>query len=156
MMKLNKIPAIHKKRKVVGRGGKLGGTSGKGNKGQKARTGGMTKTGFEGGQMPLYRRLPKRGFNNARFETSYEIINLSQLEHLFDQGTEITKDLMVEKRLVKKPKAKKGHQGFLVKVLGNGTLTKSLIVYADAFSEAAKNALEAHGGKANIVVQPTK
>lgn len=155
MMKLNTIPAVHKKRKRVGRGGKLGGTAGKGNKGQKARTGGMTKTGFEGGQMPLYRRLPKHGFNNARFETSYSIVNLKQLELAFDQGVEITKDLMLEKKLVKRAKTKKGHNGFLVKVLGDGTLTKSLIVYADAFSEAAKNTLEAHGGKAHIV-QPTK
>ncbi len=128
-------------RKRVGRGigSGLGGYSGKGGKGQTQRSGGGIRRGFEGGQTPLHRRLPKFGFTNAAFATEYSIINLSQLEKMSGVVTPET---------LKK-------DGFIqngpVKVLGNGTLKKALTVKAQKFSETAKKAIEAAGGKVEVI-----
>ena len=118
-----------------------GKTAGKGHKGQKARSG-APRTGFEGGQMPLYRRLPKRGFTN-RNTLDIEAINISALER-FDNDTEVTVETLIEAGVIRNPK-----DG--VKILGNGELTKKLTVKANAFSESAKANIEALGGKAEVI-----
>ena len=132
-------------RKRVGRGAGsgLGKTSGKGHKGQNARTGGGVRLGFEGSQLPLFRRLSKRGFNNYNFRTNYATINVSDLEG-FEDGTEVTVELLLDTGLVKKEL-----DG--VKVLGSGELTKKLVVKANAFSETAKAKIEKNGGKAEVI-----
>lgn len=132
-------------RKRVGRGAGsgLGKTSGKGHKGQNARTGGGVRLGFEGGQLPLFRRLSKRGFNNYNFRTNYATINVSDLEG-FEDGTEVTVELLLDTGLIKKEL-----DG--VKVLGSGELTKKLFVKANAFSETAKAKIEKNGGKAEVI-----
>lgn len=142
MFQLNDRVALVKPKKRVGRGGSRGGTSGKGNKGQKARAGGQRKLRacFEGGQMPLYRRLPKRGFNNFNFKTSYAIINLKQLEDVFENGTEVTKELLVEKGLVKNTKV-------MIKLLAAGDISKKLSITVDASSGAAIEKVQACGGQ---------
>lgn len=140
MLALNKLVATHKARKRIGRGGSRGGTSGRGHKGQKARTSGTVHPLYEGGQLPLFRRLPKRGFNNARFAVTYEIVKLGKLHELFAAGTEVTKELMFEKGLVR---SKSG----LVKVLTSGELTKKLRIQADAWSKTAHEAVTKHGGE---------
>lgn len=129
-------------RKRVGRGdgSGLGGTSGKGHKGQKARTGGRVRRGFEGGQSPLVRRLPKFGFTNAEFKTNYEIINLSELAAY---GKDISPDVLVESGRI--------HAKALLKVLGNGKLDKPVNVKAHKFSESAKAAIEKAGGKVEVI-----
>jgi large subunit ribosomal protein L15 len=119
-----------------------GKTSGKGHKGQKARSGGSIRLGFEGGQMPLIRRLPKRGFNNAAFKTSYALVNLGDLEQ-FEAGAQVTEQLLREKGLVN------GRFDGL-KILGRGELTKKLTVEADKFSEAARQGIEKAGGSVVI------
>jgi large subunit ribosomal protein L15 len=119
-----------------------GKTSGKGHKGQKARSGGSIRLGFEGGQMPLIRRLPKRGFNNAAFKTSYALVNLADLEQFAD-GLQVTEALLREKGLVN------GRFDGL-KILGRGELTKKLTVEADKFSESARQAIEKAGGSAVV------
>jgi large subunit ribosomal protein L15 len=119
-----------------------GKTSGKGHKGQKARSGGSIRLGFEGGQMPLIRRLPKRGFNNAAFKTSYALVNLGDLEQ-FDEGVHVTEQLLRDKGLVN------GKFDGL-KILGRGELTKKLTVEADKFSETARLGIEKAGGTAVI------
>jgi large subunit ribosomal protein L15 len=141
MFKLNELTSLTKKRKRVGRGGKRGGTSGKGHKGQKARSGGKIDVGFEGGQMPLYRRLPKRGFTNVPFQEIVKVINVGDLANLADQ--EITKELLMKKGLIKVHKGRPFH----LKVLGDGVLDRSLIVIADSFSVSAQKAIEQAGGK---------
>lgn len=118
-----------------------GKTAGKGHKGQKARSG-APRVGFEGGQMPLYRRIPKRGFTN-RNSLEIESINVSVLER-FDDDTEVTVAALIEAGIVKNPK-----DG--VKILGNGELTKKLTVKVNAFSESAKAKIEAVGGKAEVI-----
>ena len=128
-------------RRGRGHGSGNGKTAGKGHKGQKARSG-ATRPGFEGGQMPLYRRLPKRGFTN-RNTLDIEAINVSALER-FDNDTEVTIDTLIETGIIKN--AKDG-----VKILGNGELTKKLTVKANAFSEGAKAKIEAVGGKAEVI-----
>ena len=147
-MKLNSIYAPYgatKTRKRVGRGigSGLGKTSGKGHKGQNARSGGGVRPGFEGGQLPLYRRVPKRGFSNALFKTRYATINLSDLNK-FEDGAVITPELLKEMGLVKK-------QLDGIKVLGNGTLEKKVIVKAHKFSEVAQKQIEKLGGKAEVI-----
>lgn len=146
MFQLNDRVAIVKPRKRVGRGGSRGGTSGKGNKGQKARTGGQGKLRpcFEGGQMPLYRRLPKRGFNNFNFKKEYEIINLKQLENAFDANTVITKELLVEKGLIKNSRV-------MIKLLASGDITKKLSITVDASSLSAIEKVQACGGKVEVI-----
>lgn len=145
-MKLNELsPAAGSKKesKRVGRGAASGQgkTAGKGHKGQKARSGGTIRPGFEGGQMPLSRRLPKRGFNNI-FATKYAIINLSDLNK-FNDGDTVDEAALVEKKIVKNTM-----DG--VKVLGNGEVTKKLTVTLAAFSASAKQKIEAAGGKAEV------
>ena len=131
------------KRLGRGIGSGLGKTSGKGHKGQWARSGGGVRPGFEGGTMPLTRRLPKRGFYNM-FAKTYVVINLSVLEQ-FDNGATVTPELLLDMGLVNN----KGNVG--VKVLADGQLTKSLSVYAHKFSAAAKQAIENAGGKAEVI-----
>ena len=133
-----------KKRLGRGIGSGLGKTSGKGHKGQWARSGGGVRPGFEGGQMPLIRRIPKRGFNNY-FRKEYSVINISVLEN-FDAGTTVTLSLLIEKGLIKLVK-----NGVGLKVLGNGTLSKALTVKANAFSASAKEAIEKAGGTAEQI-----
>lgn len=134
-----------KTRKRVGRGvgSGLGKTSGRGEKGQKARSGYSHKPGFEGGQLPLYRRLPKRGFSNAMFKTKYAVINLSDLNK-FENDAVITPELLKEMGLIK-------NQLDGIKVLGNGTLEKKLVVKAHKFSDVAKEQIEKLGGKAEVI-----
>ncbi len=133
-----------KKRLGRGIGSGLGKTSGKGHKGQWARSGGGVRVGFEGGQMPLIRRIPKRGFNN-HFKKVYTIVNLGTLNE-FENGSVVDVDILLEKGLAKDIKGSIG-----LKVLGNGELTKSLTVKAAKFSETAKEAIEKAGGTAEIV-----
>jgi large subunit ribosomal protein L15 len=119
-----------------------GKTSGKGHKGQKARSGGSIRLGFEGGQMPLIRRLPKRGFNNASFKVSYAIVNLGELNS-FESGTRVDEEALRKLGLIR------GRFAGL-KVLARGELTKSLTVEADKFSEAARQRIEQAGGSAIV------
>ena len=133
-----------KKRLGRGIGSGLGKTSGKGHKGQWARSGGGVRPGFEGGQMPLTRRLPKRGFNN-HFRKVYSVVNLGALNG-FEAGTVVDKDLLLEKGLIKEIKNDAG-----LKVLGNGELTVALTIKASKFSETAKAAIEKAGGTAELV-----
>jgi large subunit ribosomal protein L15 len=146
MLRLSNLQSICKKRKRVGRGGDCGGTSGRGHKGQKARTGssGEIKPCFEGGQMPLSRRLPKRGFNNP-FKQEVKGINLSTLENFFSADERVDESSLRQKGIIK------GKRKFLVKILGKGELTKKLNVCADAFSKSAIEAIEKNGGKAELV-----
>ena len=134
-----------KTRKRVGRGpgSGLGKTSGRGENGQKSRSGYSHKPGFEGGQLPLYRRLPKRGFTNARFKTEYAVINLSDLNR-FENDSVITPELLKEMGLLK-------NQLDGVKVLGHGTLEKKLVVKAHKFSEKARQEIEKLGGKVEVI-----
>ena len=134
-----------KVRKRVGRGvgSGTGKTSGKGEKGQNARSGGGVRPGFEGGQLPLFRRLPKRGFSNAKFKTTYAVINLSDLNR-FDNDAVVTPEILKEMGLVK-------NQLDGIKVLGNGTLEKKLVVKAHKFSSVAKEQIEKLGGKAEVI-----
>lgn len=131
------------KRLGRGIGSGLGKTSGKGHKGQWARSGGGVRPGFEGGQTPLARRLPKRGFNN-KFAVNYDIVNVDAL-NVFEEGTIVTPELLAEMRVLK------GKNNGGVKVLGNGHLTKKLTVKADKFSASAKAAIEAAGGVAEEI-----
>ena len=130
------------KRKGRGHATGNGKTAGRGHKGQKARSGGGTRIGFEGGQMPLARRIPKRGFNNI-FAKPLEAINVSALEK-FENGAVIDAEALLAAGVLSKCQ-------YGVKILGNGELTKSLTVKANAFSESAKAKIEAAGGKAEVV-----
>ena len=145
MFELNNLSPLTKSRKRVGRGGSRGGTSGRGHKGQNARSGGGVRAGFEGGQMPLSRRLPKRGFNNKRFAVVITVINLADLERHFEDGTTVDRAALVAKRLVKKASR------IQVKVLGKGTLSKKLMVTANQFSASAQEAITKAGGVASLV-----
>lgn len=152
-MKLHELapnPGARKERKRLGRGlgSGLGKTSGKGHKGQNARAGGGVRPGFEGGQMPLMRRLPKRGFSNEPFKVTYEVVNLEALE-IFEAGTVVTPELLEESRVCKN--AVKG-----VKVLGTGEITKALTVRAHKVSASAKEKIEAAGGKVEIIGEATE
>ncbi len=131
--------------KRLGRGSSsgTGKTSGKGHKGQNARSGGKVRVGFEGGQLPLYRRLPKRGFSNALFKTEYAVINVSDL-NMFEDGTVVTPELLNEMGIIK-------NQLSGVKILGNGSLEKKLTVRAHKFSKSAIEKIEAVGGKAEVM-----
>ena len=129
-------------RKGRGNGSGNGKTAGRGQKGQWARSGGGVRVGFEGGQMPLARRIPKRGFNNI-FAKPLEAINVSALEK-FEDGAEVTVNDLLEKGILSKCE-------YGVKILGNGSLTKKLTVKANAFSESAKAKIEEAGGKAEVV-----
>lgn len=133
-----------------GQGSGKGGTATKGTKGAKARTGYNEKRGFEGGQMPLHRRLPKFGFVNP-FRVEYNVFNLDMLEkYSNDFGTnEITPELFIEKKIISRNSP-------LVKILGNGEITKKLKITAHKFSESAKGAIEAAGGEAVVIVKNEK
>jgi large subunit ribosomal protein L15 len=135
------IPRRKRKRVGRGAGSGIGKTCGRGTKGQGSRSGAGIKPGFEGGQMPLYRRLPKRGFNNSKFRTVYAIVNVGQLEGAFDDGATVDADAIRDARLVN---AKSGP----IKILGSGDLTKKFTVQADRFSGSAKRKIEAVGGQA--------
>ena len=130
------------KRKGRGIGSGQGKTAGRGSKGQNSRSGGGVRLGFEGGQMPLYRRIPKRGFTNI-WRKEPEIVNVGDLNG-FEDGAEVTADLLAEKGLVKKP-------GAGLKVLGDGKLEKRLVVKANKFSKTAVEAIEGAGGKAEVI-----
>ena len=130
------------KRLGRGVGSGLGKTSGKGHKGAKARSGGGKRPGFEGGQMPLYRRVPKKGFTNI-FGTDYETINVEALE-VFENDTVVTEELLIEAGIIHNSK-----DG--LKVLGNGDLTKKLTVKAAKFTASAKEKIEAVGGSAEVI-----
>lgn len=135
----NKLP----KRKGRGHATGNGKTAGRGHKGQNARAGGGVRPGFEGGQMPLYRRLPKRGFNNTRFATVYAEINIQNLEQ-FEDGQVIGVNELQSVGLVKKL-----HDGLVV--LGEGELTKKLTIRASKFTKTAKEKIEKAGGKAEVI-----
>ncbi|MCI6823996.1 MAG: 50S ribosomal protein L15 [Ruminococcus bromii] len=147
-MKLHELSPVEgskKNSKRIGRGhgSGWGKTSGKGHKGQKARSGGSIRPGFEGGQMPLQRRVPKRGFNNI-FAKNVVAINLSTLNRKFNDGDTVDVQALVNAGVVK--------NGFdAVKVLGNGKIEKKLTVKLSAFSESAKVAIEAAGGKTEVI-----
>ena len=148
-MKLNQMsPALNsttdKRRVGRGIGSGLGKTSGKGHKGQNARSGGGVRPGFEGGQMPLIRRLPKRGFNNKQFAAEYTIINVSDL-NMFEDKTVVTAELLQEKNIIKKLAP------YGLKVLGNGNLEKALTVKANKFTESAIQKISKAGGKAEVL-----
>ena len=147
-MKLNElqknIGATQSKKRVGrGPGSGLGKTSGRGQKGQKARSGGSINPVFEGGQLPLYRRIPKRGFSNAKFKTVYATINVEKL-NIFENGTVVTPALLKDTGLVKKQ-----YDG--VKVLGNGELTKKLTIQANKFSASALEKIQKAGSKAEVI-----
>jgi len=143
MLALHSIVRLVKPRKRVGRGGSRGGTSGRGGKGQTARSGGSIRPGFEGGQMPLHRRLPKRGFTNKPFQKEVTIVNICDLERVFENDAFVDKDACVAKALIKN----KSSSYTIIKILGNGELSKKITVVADAFSQSAKEAIEKVGGK---------
>jgi large subunit ribosomal protein L15 len=133
-------------RKRVGRGPGSGNgkTAGRGNKGAQSRSGYSYKRGFEGGQMPLHRRVPKRGFNNKDFRTEYEVVNLDQLEARFDAGATITPESLRTSGLVNARHAR-------IKVLARGEVTKALTVQAHKFSGPAAEKLAAAGGRAEVI-----
>ena len=134
-----------RERKRVGRGpgSGLGKTSGRGEKGQKSRSGFSHREGFEGGQMPLHRRVPKRGFTNARFKKEFVEVNVGRLE-VFDAGTIVTPEILLKHGIIKKV-------GDGVKVLGDGDLTKALTVRAHKFSASASEKITGLGGKAEVL-----
>jgi len=133
------------RRKIVGRGvgSGHGRTSTRGSKGQKARSGDGKMSWFEGGQMSIVRRMPKRGFSHAMFRKEYEIVNLSSIEEKFDAGTEINPETLKQAGIIKK--------GSLVKILANGELKKNFVVKANSFSKAAQDKIAKAGGKAEII-----
>ena len=141
---LSPAPGSRKSRKRLGRGpgSGLGKTSGRGHKGKGARSGGNTAPGFEGGQMPLQRRLPKRGFHNP-FRRAFAVVNLGRLEAAFESGAVVDAAALAAHGLVR--------AGLPVKVLGTGELSKALTVKAHAFSESAKTRIAAAGGSAEVI-----
>lgn len=131
----------NKKKRIVGRGSSSGRgtTAGRGNKGQQSRSGGKVYVGFEGGQMPLYRRIAKRGFSNYPFRKDYEVINLCELEVRYENGETVNRESLILKGLVKKVSA-------MVKILGDGDLSKKLTVDVEKVSASAKAKIEKAGG----------
>ena len=147
-MKLESLPKSKetKAKKIVGRGpgSGMGKTSTRGENGQKSRSGASINAWFQGGQSPLYRRLPKRGFNNARFAIKYATINLDDLDKFFKENDVVTLEVLKERGIIKK-------QLNGVKVLANGTLTKALTVKAQRFSTSAISKIEEAGGKTEVI-----
>ncbi|MDR2529800.1 MAG: 50S ribosomal protein L15 [Synergistaceae bacterium] len=143
---LRPAPGARRKAKRLGQGigSGTGKTSGKGNKGHKSRTGGGVRPGFEGGQMPLARRVPKHGFNNARFAKKYQVVNVESLSKKFENGQEITVETLYNAGLVRSPFQ-------LVKLLAKGFLERSLTVKVNAVSQGARKKIEAMGGKVEVV-----
>ena len=142
---LKSVPGSTHRKKIVGRGpgSNWGKTAGRGENGQLSRSGGKVPAWFEGGQNPLYKRIPARGFNNKRFATRYAIVNVSSL-NIFEDGTVVTPELLKEKRLVNKELSG-------IKILGNGKLDKKLTVKANIFTNSAINKIEEIGGKAEVI-----
>ncbi len=143
---LSPVPGSVKARYRKGRGPGSGNgkTAGKGHKGQNARSGGGVRIGFEGGQIPAYRRLPKRGFGNSMFAKNYAIINVASLNDAFADGDVVNMEALMAKKLIK-------NQECGLKVLGNGEISKKLTVQAKVFSATAKEKIEAAGGKAEVI-----
>ena len=137
----------HKRRKRVGRGtgSGRGKTSGRGHKGARSRTGatGSIRASTEGGQMPLFRRIPKRGFSNARFRTEYAVVNIKALDARFDDGADVTPQMLEEAGLIDDPRKP-------IKVLGDGETSKKLNVTATAFSKSAREKIEKAGGSVAV------
>ena len=147
-MKLHELKnapgAVHRRKRVgCGEGGGHGKTSGRGGKGQTARSGGSIRPGFEGGQMPLYRKLPHRGFNNKNFKTVYSIVNLSDLARFEDSVTEVDSQILAQVGLIR-------DAGLPLKVLGTGEFSRAMKVTAAKFSGAAKEKIEKAGGQAIV------
>ncbi|AJY75289.1 50S ribosomal protein L15 [Paenibacillus beijingensis] len=146
-MKLHELTSAPGSRKEGYRRGRgigsgNGKTAGRGHKGQNARSGGGVRPGFEGGQNPLYRRLPKRGFNNV-FRKEYAVVNIEEL-NVFAAGSEVTPELLIEKGIVKNPLSG-------IKILGNGDVTVQLTVKANKFSQSAVEKIQAAGGKTEVI-----
>lgn len=136
--------ATHRRKRVgCGEGGGHGKTSGRGGKGQTARSGGGIRIGFEGGQMPLFRKLPIRGFNNKNFRTEYEAVNVGDLARLDDSAAEVNRETLVKAGLVRS-------NANPLKILGDGELSKALKITADKFSASAKEKIEKAGGEAIV------
>ncbi len=147
-MKLHELKnvkgAVHRKKRVgCGEGGGHGKTSGRGGKGQTARSGGGIRVGFEGGQMPLYRRLPHRGFNSANFRTEPAVLNVGDLARLDDSVTEVNAEVLAQAGIIRAGET-------FVKVLGDGEISRALKVTASKFSASAKAKIEAAGGEAIV------
>jgi len=138
-LKPNKGAKHRIKRLGCGESSGLGKTSGKGNKGQKARSGGSIRPGFEGGQMPLHRRLPKKGFNNKDFKTTVSVVNVAQLDKSFEDGETVNEQALREKGIVSR-------NSDIVKVLGQGEISKKLTIAVDAISASAREKIEKAGG----------
>lgn len=149
MFTLNNLTNLVKKKNRVGRGGKRGGTAGKGHKGQKARSGGGIRLGFEGGQMPLFRRLPKVGFSNVQFKKDVIAVDVTAL-NVFDNEQEVTRELLIETGIIKSRRSK---GTYLLKFIGAGALEKKLVVIADQFSKGAQDAINNAGGNAIVVAK---
>lgn len=147
-MRLENLPktAELKASKRVGRGpgSGMGKTSTRGEKGQKSRSGASIKPWFQGGQSPLYRRIPKRGFNNARFTTRFAILNLSDLNRFFNDGDVVSEEILKERGIIKKRLSG-------IKILGNGNLEKKLTVKASRYTTTAVSKIEEAGGKAEVI-----
>ncbi len=143
---ITKKAGKHKSRKRIGRGpgSGTGKTAGRGHKGAGSRAGHSSKMGFEGGQMPLFRRVPKRGFSNVRFRKEYEVVNIKALDARFDDGAEVNPEMLVKVGLI--PDTAKP-----VKILAFGETSKKLVVSATAFSEAAKEKITRAGGSATVI-----
>ena len=135
----------NKKKRIVGRGSSSGRgtTAGRGNKGQQSRSGGKTYVGFEGGQMPLYRRIARRGFSNYPYRKEYAVVNLELIAAKFAEGDAVNRESLIEKGLLKK-------SALLVKILGNGDVDKKLTVCADKVSAGAKEKIEKAGGSVSV------
>ena len=135
----------NKKKRIVGRGSSSGRgtTAGRGNKGQQSRSGGKTYVGFEGGQMPLYRRIARRGFSNYPYRKEYAVVNLELIAAKFAEGDTVNRESLIEKGLLKK-------SALLVKILGNGDVDKKLTVCADKVSTEAKEKIEKAGGSVSV------
>ena len=147
-MKLENLPktAELKSKKRVGRGpgSGMGKTSTRGENGQKSRSGASIKPWFQGGQSPLYRRIPKRGFNNARFTTRFATINLGDLNKFFNDGDVVSEEILKERGIIKKRLSG-------IKILGNGNLDKKLTIKANRFTTSAVSKIEEAGGKAEVI-----
>jgi large subunit ribosomal protein L15 len=142
---LSNTPGAVKRRKRVGcgEGGGHGKTSGRGHKGQGSRSGGGIRPGFEGGQMPLYRRLPHRGFNNANFRTVYDTVNIGELAKIDESVTEVDRDVLIAAGLIR-------GQAPSVKILGDGDISRAIKITAARFSASAKEKIEKAGGEAVV------
>lgn len=142
--------AVHRRRRVgCGEGGGHGKTSGRGGKGQTARSGGGIRIGFEGGQMPLFRKLPRRGFNNKNFKTYYETVNIGELARLDESIKEVNRELLATAGLVRM-------NSNPLKILGEGEVSRALKITADKFSSSAKAKIEKAGGEAVVLEAPAE